>query len=392
MNGKLQPRRQGFKAIFMETLSEMARRPVYWIGMFVLPLFMSVLFGTLMNDGLPTRIPAAIVDLDHSDMSRDLTQNIAGMQMVDLKDAEESFTSARESMQEGNIFGFFLIPENFQQDLLAGRKPVISFYTNYTFYIPATLLFKTFKTTAVYTKAETVQMVFSTAGVNGGSGVLLPVSISARGLNNPELNYSIYLTNSFLPCLFQLMIMMMTAYSLGEEIKYGRSRRLLHQAGNSVLKAVFTRLLPQTLIWMVELFFMVSLLYKWCHFPMNGSWGWLLLSEFLFVLASQGFALFLFCMVPNLRLALSSCALTGILSFSLGAFSFPYESMYGGIAVFSWILPTRYNFLIYIDQALNGIDIYYSRWWYIAYIIFIMLPLPLMGRLKKYMAKPVYVP
>ena len=66
--------------------------------------------------------------------------------------------------------------------------------------------------------------------------------------------------------------------------------------------------------------------------------------------------------------------------------------MYGGIAVFSWILPIRYNFLIYIDQALNGIDIYYSRWWFVAYFIFILAPLPFLGRLRKALRQQVYVP
>ena len=125
---------------------------------------------------------------------------------------------------------------------------------------------------------------------------------------------------------------------------------------------------------------------------MNGSWFWITLSQLMFVLASQGFALMVFSALPNLRLSLSVCALLGILSFSIGAFSFPEQSMYGPVAIFTYIVPTRYNFLIYIDQALNGIDIYYSRWWYVAYIIFMLAPLPLLPRLRKAMTKPVYVP
>ncbi|MDE6399281.1 MAG: ABC transporter permease, partial [Muribaculaceae bacterium] len=78
------------------------------------------------------------------------------------------------------------------------------------------------------------------------------------------------------------------------------------------------------------------------------------------------------------------------LSFSIAAFSFPVESMYPAMGVFSWIVPIRYNFLIYIDQALNGIHIYYSRVWFVAYIVFMLLPLTLLWRLRKYMSKPVY--
>ncbi|MDE6258273.1 MAG: ABC transporter permease, partial [Muribaculaceae bacterium] len=127
-------------------------------------------------------------------------------------------------------------------------------------------------------------------------------------------------------------------------------------------------------------------------YTMQGSWWVMALSEFLFVLASQGFALFVFGVLPNMRLSMSVCSLLGILSFSIAAFSFPVQSMYGAIAIFSYIIPIRYNFLIYADQALNGIDIYYSRVWFAAYIVFIILPFTMLWKIKKYMKDPVYVP
>ena len=55
-------------------------------------------------------------------------------------------------------------------------------------------------------------------------------------------------------------------------------------------------------------------------------------------------------------------------------------------------MPVRYNFLIYADQALNGRDIFYSRIWYVAYIAYIILPVTVMWRIKRFMAKPVYAP
>ncbi len=384
----------GVRRIAYDAAAEIARRPVCWIGFFLLPLTMSLLFATLMHNGLPTKIPAAIVDLDHSSMSRQLTQNISGMQMVDITHTAESYTVARHEMQRGEIFGYFLIPEDFEQDLISGRKPTISFYTNMTFYVPANLLFRSFKLTAVYTKAGVATELLENAGMDYVSvqPILLPLDIITRPLNNPTLNYAIYLSNSFLPCAFQLMIMLMTVYTLGQDLKYRFSLQNLRLAGGSVLKAVYAKLFPSTIIWLVEIFFMTSLLYRWCHFPMNGDWGWLLLSEFLFVLASQSMAIFIISVLPNPRLSLSVSALLGILSFSLAAYSFPVDSMYGAVGIFSWILPSRYNYLIYVDQALNGIDIFYSRYYYVAYLIFILLPLTMLRRLKRNMARPIYAP
>lgn len=385
---------KGFKAIFVRSVLQLVRRPIYWVAFFILPLFVFLFMSNLMENGLPDKVPAAMVDKDGSAISRSITQNLGGMQMVDLIENCNSYTEARHKMQEGEIFGYFLIPENFQQDLLAGRKPVITFYTNMTYFVPASLLFKTFKTIALYSKAGITMTVLESAGATPDviTPLLLPVNIDARAIHNPGLNYAVYLCNSFIPCTLQLMIMLLTCFSLGQEIKYGSSVRLMSMANGSIVKALAAKILPQTLVWWVIAIFMEAWLFKINAYPMHGSWLWITLSELMFVLACQGFALFIFGIFPNLRLSLSLSALSGILSFSIAAFSFPVESMYSAVGIFSWILPIRYNFLIYIDQALNGIDIYYSRIWFVAYIIFMIIPFTMLWKMKKAMLNPVYAP
>ncbi len=382
-----------FWQIFRRSVLQLARRPIYWVGIFLLPLFCFLLLADLMSDGLPVKAPAAIIDNDGSPLSRQVSQQLAGMQMVDVVATPHSFTQARHLMQEGKIYGYFLIPENFEANLLSGRAPEITFYTNMTYYVPASLLYKTFKTTALYTKAGVASDVISSAGfTDNPTAMLMPININVRGLGNPGLNYAYYLCVSFMPCVLQLMIVLITCFSLGQEVKYGSSKRLMELAGGSIVRAVSAKLMPQTLIWWVIALFLESWMFGWQGYPMHGSWWWMTLSELMFVLACQGFGLLIYSALPNLRLSLSVGALVGILSFSIAAFSFPVQSMYGAIAITSYIVPTRYNFLIYIDQALNGIDIYYSRWWYVAYIIFMVAPLPLLPRLRKAMLNPVYVP
>lgn len=384
---------KNFRRIVIESTAQLVRRPIYWIGIFLLPLFCFLMLSSLMESGLPKRAPAGLVDRDGSSLSRAIAQNLGGMEMVDLVATPNSYTEARHLIQEGKIYGFFLIPENFEADLLSGRAPEITFYTNMTYYVPASLLYKTFKTTALYTKAGVASEVINSVGITSDPTALLqPVSIDVRPISNPWLNYAYYLCVSFIPGVLQLMIFLITCFSLGEEIKRRTSIRLMNLAGGSIFKAIGGKLLPQTIIWWVIAIFMESWLFGWQGYPMNGAWFWITLSELLFVLASQGFALFVFALLPNLRLSLSVCALLGILSFSIAAFSFPVQSMYPAIGIFSYIVPTRYNYLIYVDQGLNGIDIYYSRFWYVAYIIFILLPLPLSGRLKKNLLEPVYAP
>lgn len=387
-------RDKGLKAIMLRSVLQLVRRPIYWAGFFILPLFMFLFLTSMLGKGLPTRVPAAIVDKDGTSMSRELTQELGGMQMVDIAAMPNSFTEARHLMQKGDIYGYFLIPENFQADLLSGRKPAITFYTNMTYFVPATMLFKTFKATAIYTKAGVALNLVNSVGADGEAlaPMMMPVNIVSRPIGNPWLNYGVYIANSFVPCLLQLMIFLMTVFSIGQELKYGTSRRLMQMADGSIVKAIFGKLLPQTICWWVIALFMTAWLFRYNHYPMNGTWFWMIVSELMFVLACQGFALFVISVIPNLRLSLSVCALLGILSFSIAAFSFPVPSMYPAIGIFSYIVPTRYNFLIYADHALNGIDVAYSKMWYIAYIIFMLLPFTMLWHLKKEMKNPIYVP
>lgn len=378
----------------VRSMVQIVRRPLMWVAMIGLPLFLFLFVTSLLDEGLPTRIPAAIVDRDGTALSREITQTLGGMQMVDLTMTANSYSEARQAMQEGKVYGFFLIPEDFEADLLAGRSPEITFYTNMSYFVPGSMLFKTFKSTAIYTKAGVAVSVAEAVGVDAQAAapLLQPVNIATRGIGNPQLNYGIYLANSFIPGIMQVMIMLVTVFSLGQEIKRHTSVRLLRMAKGSIFRAIYAKILPQTIIWWVMILFMTAWLFKYNHYTMAGSWGWMILSELLFVMASQGFAIFVFGLLPNLRLSLSVCALTGILSFSIAAFSFPEQSMYPAMSIFSWLMPVRYNFLIYADQALAGREIYYSRFWFAAYFAYIILPLFVLPRIKRFMAKPVYCP
>ena len=129
--------------------------------------------------------------------------------------------------------------------------------------------------------------------------------------------------------------------------------------------------------------------YVVAQYPMNGEIWTMLLAMFLLVVACEALAVIVCSILPNPRYALSVCSLIGVLAFSLGGYSFPVEDMYSGLGIFSYILPMRYYFLIYIDQALNGLGFVYSRYYYASLVAFVLVAIPFMPLLKRAMAKPM---
>ena len=183
-----------------------------------------------------------------------------------------------------------------------------------------------------------------------------------------------------------------TVFSICTEIKHGTSPKWLQTAGGHVSVALLGKLLPQTVVFSAVGVGLQAVLYGFLHFPLNNHAMHMIVAMILFVMACQALALAIVELIPNLRLSLSVCSLFGILCFSVAGFSFPVDQMYGGIGIFAYIFPIRYYFLIYIDQALNGIPIYYSRFYYVALLVFLLLPMLGLRRLRRHLENPVYVP
>lgn len=384
----------GFKAGLRRELRQLGSRRMYLLCMIIMPLGLAAFFLSLMSEGLPLKAPTAIVDLDHSELSRTIGRNLGSQQLLDVCYDAESYEAAIEMVRRGDIFGFFLIPPDFQRDALSGRRPSLEYYTNLTYYIPGSLSFKGFKTQAVMTSGGLMKTTLVSLGMDGSTvdSMMQPVIIDINALNNPWLNYNIYLAPSFVMACLALMIMLVTVFSITGEIKRGTSPEWLATCGGRLSTALVTKLLPQTAIFSAVGLFIMWLFFCYEHFPMNGSIWILAGATILLVIACQAFALFVCSAIPNPRLAYSVCALFGILTFSFTGFSFPVQSMYGAIAIFSYTAPVRYWFLIYINEGLNGVDLYYSRYYFAALLVFPLLCWVLAGRLRKALLKPVYVP
>lgn len=384
----------GFTTIFIREVRRLVSRPIYLFTMIIVPIGCAFFFVSLLDEGLPTKVPTAVVDHDNSSLSRQVIRDLDASELININSHLNSYHEALEAVRSGDVFGFFILPDGFEKDAVAGRSPSITYYCNMAYFIPGTLTFKGFKTIAVSTTGSMAQVQLVSVGIDeAAAGALIqPLAVQGHPMGNPWSNYSIYLCNSFAPGVLALMILLVTTFSICEEIKRATSVEWLETANGSIVVALLGKMLPHTVIFSIVGIFMQSLFYGYSHYPMNGSEWVMALAMVMFVVACQAFALFVCCLLPNLRLALSVVSLLGVLSFSITGFSFPLENMYGAVAIFSYIIPVRYYFLIYIDQALNGISLYYSRYYFVALAIFPLVASTMLWRLKKACERSVYVP
>ena len=350
-------------AITYRELRAFSKRPIFLMTMFVAPLGFLWMFTSLMQSGLTTKLPAALVDEDDTHVTRQLTRILGTMEETRFVLKTYSFTEARQAMQRGEIYAIFRIPKGTTEAALTQRQPVVSFYTNDTYYIAASLLMKDMRKMSEMAGLAITRETMRARGFTDNQimGTIQPIVVESHPLGNPHLNYSVVLSNLIVPGLLMLVIMLTTSYSLGNEWKRGRQKYLYEMGGGNIFVIVVGKLLPQTMLytlifWLIDLVF-----YSYLQFPCQCGIPRMMLWGFLAVLASQGFGLLMFEAFPaQMRMAMSACSLLGVMQFSLAGFSFPVSAMDLPFQWLSNIFPLHHYFLIYVNQCLNGYDISYA--------------------------------
>lgn len=371
-----------------------ATKPMYLFCIIIAPIFCFVFFSTLMSKGLPTDMPAGVVDLDNTATTRNIIRNLDAFQHIEITAHYSSVTEARKAMQRGEIYSFYYIPKGTTEKALAGRQPKVSFYINYSYLIAGSLLYKDERTMSELASAAVGQATLLAKGATEAQAMafLQPIVIETHALNNPWLNYSVYLNNTFAPGVLMLLIFMVTVFSIGVEIKERTAREWLRLGNNSIWISLGGKLLPHTLI-----FFLMGILYNvylygFLHFPCNSGILPMLFATLCLVLASQGMGILMIGTLPTLRLGLSFASLWGVLSFSMCGLSFPLMGMHPTLQALANLFPLRHYFLIYVDQALNGYPMIYSWTNYVALLLFMLLPFLVAHRLKEALIYYKYVP
>ena len=382
-------------SIFRRELDCYSRRPLFLFCMVLAPVLCVVFFTTLMDKGLPTELPAGIVDEDNTNISRTIVRTIDALQETDIIQSYPSFSEARSAMQRGEIFAFFHIPAGTTEKAISNRQPKIAFYTDEAYFVPGSMLMKDLRTASELSGLSLTRETLYAKGAteDGAMAIIQPITLDTHPIGNPTLDYGVYLNNILVPGIFILLIMLSTTYTIGMEWKSGTQRELYAMAGNSSAIALAGKLLPQTILFTLMFVFCDMYFYRIMQYPCNSGIVPMMLLGLITVLASQAFGVFLFGLfIGQLRLSMCLCSLWGILSFSLAGFTYPVMAMDPVLRGMAWLFPLRHYYLIYVNQALNGYSIIYVWSSVAALVCFTVLPLLVFPRYRAAFLKYRYKP
>lgn len=371
-------------AVVSRELDRMVSRRLYFGVCIVLPLFCIFFMSTIFGTGQMENIPIGIVDQDQTGLSRRIVRQVEAVPTFRVTRHYANPEAARVATQAKEIYGYLVIPHQFEADAIGGRNAVLSYYYHYALLSVGGEVKGAFSSLLQTLALSPVVMQATAMGVGEKqiTSFLVPVKGNSHPLFNPDLDYSVYLSNPFFFVFFQVIILLTTVYAIGSELKFGTAATWLATARLNMVVAVAGKLLPYTVIFSLMSIFANYIMFGVMQIPFPGSFWPLNLSAVWFVIATQALAVFIFSIFPVMSIIISIVSMVGSLGATLSGVTFPVPAMYGPVYMASYLFPVRH--FVEINQNILYGDYGFPYTWvnYAALGVYPLLALLILPRLQ----------
>ena len=374
-----------FRSVLLREWRRMTSRRLYLCVCIILPLFTLFFMATIFGNGQMENIPIGIVDQDNTAFSRAIARNISAVPTFKVTRHFVNEEAARKAVQKKEIYGYLSIPPKFEQDAISGKNATLSYYYHYALLSVGGELMAAFETSLAPVSLSPIVMQAVALGVEQDriTTFLLPVQASNHPIYNPSLDYSVYLSQPFFFVLFQVLILLITVYAVGIEIKFRTADEWLFVAKGNMVTAVLGKLLPYTIIFILIGCLANYVMFGILHIPFQGSWLLMNMLTALFVVATQALGLFLFSLFPAISLIISIVSMVGSLGATLSGVTFPVTNMYPLVRDASYLFPVRHFTEMMQNMLYEGSGFIHLWPSVVILCIFPLLALVLLPHLKR---------
>ena len=377
---------------FLRELRRMTSRRIYLGAAVVLPLFLIVFMATIFGDGQMTRLPIGIVDGDNTATSRSIVRNMSAVPTFDVVRHYADDAEARAAVNRREVYGYLSIPPRFEEAMMRGAEATLCYYYHYALLAVGGEVMSAFETTLIPVRMAPIVGEAMTLGDTEENieTFLLPMTSDDHALYNPSLDYAEYLAVPIFYIMFQILVLLVTLYAVGSDrlSAFGRlplvvnskqpklrlseekdclqnlpsvanSTKLMANSSSTFAAAVVGKLLPYTVIFILEALLANVVFFHWEHIPFVGDMGLFALTTMIFVVATQSVAVILYALFPVLSLVISVVSMVGSLGATLSGLTFPLSAMSPVVQWVAKFFPMRHfteamQCMVYFDGGFSA--------------------------------------
>lgn len=380
MNTKRHP----FVKVLRRELERFRHRKTLWFITIIGPLAGFFLVAYIFSANVPRKLPVAVVDLDHTNLSRQMTRMVDAAPIASVNRNFANLAEARKAIEDGKVEAVLSIPEGTERDILKGKSSNVALYLNNANVVKGGLLNSGIRRALSTLSAGIKLQVQMKSGMTQDQALtqVMPVQLRQVLLFNPYTSYSYYLTAGLLPVVLIVFVLLSSLYVMGDELYRGTGKSWIAAADGSFSWALTGKLIPYTIIYFFIALVMNLILFRFLGMPLRGNYHVILISELLLILCYQSFAIMLLALTSNMRLSMSLGSAYSMLALTYSGLTFPIMGMSHLGQIIASAFPFTYWLKILVSQSLRGEPAAHALWPMFSLWVFILLGLLFIPLLK----------
>ena len=281
-----------------------------------------------------TRVPVAVVDLDHSSLSRQITRFAAANPRIDVRWVTGDVQQAQQALWRGEIEGFAVLPADLKRQVVRGSPATVTVEGDgaYALLNKAVLYGFAEAVGTVSAGVEIKKLQAAGQGARQAAASRSPINTQMVPLFNPTEGYGSYVVPAVALLIIQQTLLMGAALLAGTWAETGAHR--------ADVRTWLGRLLGLATLGLLSGLFYVGWVFEWQDFPRGGNpWGAVALLA-LYAPAISALGLLLGVWFRDRERAMQVLLLTALPMAFLSGFSWPAETLPAPLQALRWLIPS----------------------------------------------------
>ena len=341
--------------IVIRELFRLKKRPAAWVLLLVIPIGIFFYLGAIYEEGAIEKVNIAVLDLDHSELSRKVIQSVEATPKLSIV----KFLNSNDNIDEvflnyPEIKGFYVIPKNFQKNIYSGKQEKLLVYTNSSNIIYGNLIYKE-AATFINTMSAGINLnSFKLHGIPHEKALkmVMPIKVITKPMFNSYYNYLYYLIPGLTTVLLQMIVFFLAARSINSEHTNKTYNELLTIAKGSIFKVIFGKLITYTLLGFLVGVFIFSVVHPLLGIPMSVSTLPFLWVVLVFVMANAMLGIMISTIFKKEAIAMDISFVYNSPAFVFSGFTFPIMAMPAFNAWYAQLIPYTH----FLNAFLKGIE------------------------------------
>lgn len=311
----------------------------------IVPLGYPLLYSWIYNNEVVRDVPTAIVDLSHSQLSREFIRDYDAAPETQATYYCTSLSDAKTLVEKQAVHGIIYIPQDFDVQLNRGEQAHISVYTDMSLMLTYKAIYQTAQAVATHINSG-IQIKQSGGFTNRDDEVTaLPLAFDEVPIFNTTGGYGNAILPGVLMLILQQTLLLGIGMAAGTSRELNRNKELVpvseHYAG--IFRIVLGKTMCYFMIYAVMGMYLALVIPQLFGFVSMVTWTTILGFLLPFILACIFFSLTMSCLVRYRENIMLLVVFTSVPLLFLTGVSWPQSNIPGIWQGFSWLFPSTFG-------------------------------------------------